>query len=34
MVGANSVTVLVNGFSVTSFRSFLKTPYLLYSGGR
>ena len=25
--------LLVNGFSVTSFRTFLKTPHLLYSGG-
>ena len=24
----------VNGFSVTSFRTFLKTPYLYYTGGR
>ena len=26
--------LLVNSFSGTSFRTFLKTPYLLYSGGR
>ena len=26
--------LLVNGFSVTSFHIFSKTPYLLYSGGR
>ena len=26
--------LLVNGFSVTSFRTFLKTPYLYYTGGR
>ena len=26
--------LLVNGFSVTSFRMFLKTPYLYYTGGR
>ena len=25
--------LLVNGFSVTSFRTFLKTPYLYYTGG-
>ena len=24
--------LLVNGFSVTSFRTFLKTPYLYYTG--
>ena len=24
----------VNGSSVTSFRTFLETPYLLYSGGQ
>ena len=26
--------LLVNGFSVTSFRTFSKTPYLYYTGGR
>ena len=26
--------ILVNGFIVTSFRTFSKTPYLLSSGGR
>ena len=26
--------LLVNGFSVTSFRMFLKTTYLYYTGGR
>ena len=25
---------LVNGFSVTSFRTFSKTPYFYYTGGR
>ena len=27
-------SLLVNGFSVTSFRTFSKTPYLYYTGGR
>ena len=26
--------LLVNGFSVTSFRTFLKTRYLFYTGGQ
>ena len=26
--------LLVNGYSVINFRTFLKTPYLLYSGVR
>ena len=26
--------LLINGFSVTSFRTFLKTPYLYYTGGQ
>ena len=30
----SSFHLLVNGFSVTSFRTFSKTPYLYYTGGR